>query len=140
MGEPAVGPAEDDGHPGRRAAIRCTAGPSTRRRTAGYITNNVLPAGAPVTMYTGSLHMHTRGRKANAVDHPRRRHQGVHARHPALGLPLAGRLRLQAAQDVRPGDQLYLECHFDNSDSTMERNWGEGTDDEMCLGGFYVTP
>ena len=38
-----------------------------------------------------------------------------------------------------PGDQLYLECHFDNSDSTMARNWGEGTADEMCLGGFYVT-
>ena len=106
----------------------------------GYITNNVLPSGAPVTMYTGSLHMHTRGRRANLSI--------IHAdgtKECMLDIPRwdfhwQGAYAFKQPKTFAPGDQLYLECHFDNSDSTMERNWGEGTDDEMCLGGFYVTP
>ncbi len=49
-----------------------------------------------------------------------------------------------------PGDQLYLECHWDN---TLENqvivdgkplpprnvNWGDGSTDEMCLGVFLLT-
>ena len=51
---------------------------------------------------------------------------------------------------LNPGDRLGLECHWDNSAGNQpfvdgqrvpprELNWGEGTDDEMCLGGLYVT-
>ncbi|MGZ3407772.1 MAG: monooxygenase, partial [Polyangia bacterium] len=105
----------------------------------GYITNNVIPSGVPVTMYTGSLHMHTRGRKATLAI--------VHAdgtKECMLDIPRwdfhwQGAYAFQQPKTFAPSDQIYLECHFDNSDSTMERNWGEGTADEMCLGGFYVT-
>lgn len=49
------------------------------------------------------------------------------------------------------GDTLYLECHWDNTAANqgtingvkqdpVDVNWGEGTQDEMCLGVFYVTP
>src|SRR5262249_53099465 len=43
-----------------------------------------------------------------------------------------------------PGDKLYLECHWDNSAGNQtgvpkDTWWGEGTTDEMCLGGFYYT-
>jgi Copper type II ascorbate-dependent monooxygenase, C-terminal domain len=106
----------------------------------GYITNNVIPSGVPVTMWTGSLHMHTRGRKATLAI--------VHAdgtRECMLDIPKwdfhwQGAYAFTQPKTFAPTDQLYLECHFDNSDSTMDRNWGEGTADEMCLGGFYVTP
>jgi hypothetical protein len=51
---------------------------------------------------------------------------------------------------AHPGDQLRLECHWDNSPNnqivvdgqklpTKDVYWGEGTTDEMCLGIFYVT-
>jgi hypothetical protein len=51
---------------------------------------------------------------------------------------------------ARPGDSLSLECHWDNSASNqpivngvrqapIDLNWGEGTNDEMCLGGFFIT-
>jgi hypothetical protein len=51
---------------------------------------------------------------------------------------------------IHPGDQLRLECHWDNSPNnqivvdgqklpTKDVYWGEGTTDEMCLGIFYVT-
>jgi len=39
-----------------------------------------------------------------------------------------------------PGDDIYLECHWDNSTGDSMVKWGEGTGDEMCLTGFYVTP
>lgn len=50
-----------------------------------------------------------------------------------------------------PGDQLRIECHWDNSpenqpivggqqQAPQDVGWGEGTADEMCLGGFYVAP
>jgi hypothetical protein len=50
-----------------------------------------------------------------------------------------------------PGDELRIECHWDNSPENQpivggqqqvpqDVGWGEGTSDEMCLGGFYVAP
>jgi hypothetical protein len=50
-----------------------------------------------------------------------------------------------------PGDQLRIECHWDNTPENQpfvggeqqaprDVGWGEGTSDEMCLGGFYVAP
>ena len=51
---------------------------------------------------------------------------------------------------VNPGDILSIECHWDNSQAHQpvqngtqappkDLYWGEGTGDEMCLGGFYIT-
>jgi hypothetical protein len=42
--------------------------------------------------------------------------------------------------DARRGDVFRLRCTFD---TTMDREpvrWGEGTEDEMCLAGFYFSP
>jgi hypothetical protein len=52
---------------------------------------------------------------------------------------------------LHPGDRLALECHWDNSPDNQvvvdgeklmpqDVHWGEGTQDEMCLGVFYITP
>ncbi|HMI91721.1 MAG TPA: monooxygenase, partial [Polyangiales bacterium] len=52
---------------------------------------------------------------------------------------------------LHPGDQLYVECHFDNTTEKQavvkgERlpvrdvNWGDATTDEMCLGNVLVSP
>jgi hypothetical protein len=52
---------------------------------------------------------------------------------------------------IHPGDQLYVECHFDNTEGKQavvngERlpvrdvNWGDATTDEMCLGNVLVSP
>lgn len=52
---------------------------------------------------------------------------------------------------VRRGDRLSIECHWDNSAENqpivngMRRppadvNWGDGTDDEMCVGFFLTAP
>jgi len=58
---------------------------------------------------------------------------------------------LRTPMHFSPGDQLRIECHWDNTPEHQplvngERQpprdvaWGEGTADEMCLGGFYVAP
>ncbi|MGD8863213.1 MAG: hypothetical protein PVI30_24575, partial [Myxococcales bacterium] len=52
---------------------------------------------------------------------------------------------------LEPGDQMYLECHWDNTAENQlvvggERlpprdvNWGDGTTDEMCLGNVLAAP
>jgi len=52
---------------------------------------------------------------------------------------------------IEPGDQLYVECHFDNSEGNQPRvdgqlrpprdvNWGDNTADEMCLGAVLIGP
>jgi hypothetical protein len=105
----------------------------------GLITSNVIPSGAPVTMYSGMLHMHTRGTHANLSI--------IHAdgsKECMLDIPKwdfhwQGSYSFTQPKTFAPDDQLYIECHWDNSGSTTDRNWGEGTADEMCLGGFYVT-
>jgi hypothetical protein len=47
---------------------------------------------------------------------------------------------------VERGDSLSIECHWDNSATNQpdglaprELNWGERTDDEMCLAFLYIT-
>ncbi len=52
---------------------------------------------------------------------------------------------------LRRGDRLSIECHWDNSAANQpivdgaprtpaDVTWGEGTDDEMCLGFFLTAP
>lgn len=52
---------------------------------------------------------------------------------------------------MQPGDQLYLECHYDNTAGHQivvdgERRepgdvvWGDRSEDEMCIGNFLISP
>ena len=41
--------------------------------------------------------------------------------------------------DFRDGDQLSLTCTFDNDGpDAVDVGWGEGSDDEMCVGNLYI--
>ncbi|MCY1059479.1 monooxygenase [Nannocystis sp. SCPEA4] len=40
---------------------------------------------------------------------------------------------------VREGDTLHLTCTYDTTGRDTPTKWGFGTDDEMCIGFFYVT-
>ena len=41
---------------------------------------------------------------------------------------------------VRRGDSVAIRCTYDTTSRTSVTRWGEGTDDEMCLSYFYITP
>lgn len=45
---------------------------------------------------------------------------------------------LKDSVQVLPGDQLRVECHWNNP-TTRTVNWGEKTSDEMCLGNFLIS-
>jgi len=53
---------------------------------------------------------------------------------------------LQEPMAIDPGDEIRLECVYDNSTANRARsgppvdaNWGEGTADEMCVANFLIT-
>jgi hypothetical protein len=115
------------------------------------ITGSVLPSNMPFKIWSAALHMHSRGVKGTLSI--------VHAdgsKTCALQIDdwsfhWQGSYALGAALTFQPGDQLSIECHFDNSGDRQplvdgrpvpvaDVNWGETTEDEMCLGVFYATP
>lgn len=113
-------------------------------------TKGTLPADQPFTLHTVGLHQHLRGksialglRRASGedeclVDIPR---WDFHWQSPYT---------LAEPRRVEPGDKLRIACRWDNSAENQpfvggvrvppeDLAWGEGTDDEMCLGWLYVT-
>ena len=104
----------------------------------GYLSQNTFQSGKAFTIWGTGIHMHTRGTKGR-----------VELRHadgssecmldvPRWDFHWQGSYAFAAPKLYQPGDQIYLECHWDNMQGP-DTNWGEGTSDEMCLTGFYVT-
>ncbi|HGG57054.1 MAG TPA: hypothetical protein ENK31_04600, partial [Nannocystis exedens] len=50
-----------------------------------------------------------------------------------------GIYEFQKALIVEPSDSIFLECHFNNEAGEDTVAWGDGTEDEMCLGIVYVS-
>lgn len=117
----------------------------------GQVSGNVLQNSQPFTIWSAGLHMHARGVKGTlTVEHA----DGT--KECALEIDdwsfhWQGSYAMQKPIVVKPGDSLAIECHFDNSGKRQPIvngspapvgpvNWGETTEDEMCLGIFYATP
>lgn len=102
------------------------------------VTNGALQGGKPLTFYAAGAHMHTLGKRSMA-----RIERADGTKECLLDLPRwdfnwQGRFSFQAPKVVNPGEKLFLECQWDNN-TMQEVSWGEGTQDEMCLGTYYVT-
>jgi hypothetical protein len=115
-----------------------------------YDLTQFVSAGQPLDLWSVGYHQHVRGT-----------HGRVELRHPdgasdcLLDVPRwdfhwQGGYGFVQPKRMNPGDQLYLECHWDNSAANQpyvngvqvapaDLNWGEGTGDEMCLTAVYVT-
>ncbi len=105
------------------------------------ITGGTFRKDQPFTVHTSALHMHTLGTRA--------RLEVVRQEVPTqclLDIPRwdfnwQNSFRFQEPKVVLPGDHLAIECHWDNSaPGARDVNWGDGTNDEMCLGILYITP
>jgi len=109
------------------------------------ITSGAIPPG-PFTVYAAATHQHLRGthnrleiQRANGV-------KECLLDIPRWDFHWQGSYALKVPTRVQAGDSLSIECHWDNSAKNQpggvaprELNWGEGTDDEMCLGFLYIT-
>ena len=105
------------------------------------LLNPDLDLSAGFTIYSSMLHMHELG--ASAEVHVLRA-DGTEV--PLVAIPdwdFDWQLGYQLANPVEfhDGDQLSLTCTYDNTaEGALRTNWGEGTDDEMCVANLYITP
>jgi len=111
----------------------------------GFITNDAIPAG-PFTVYAAASHQHLRGTRSHIEI--QRANGGTQCLLdiPRWDFHWQGAYTLKTPARVQVGDSLSIECHWDNSAKNQpggvaphDLNWGEGTDDEMCLGFLYIT-
>ncbi len=105
---------------------------------------------APLVLHTAAHHMHELGKTQRSE---LRRADGnitCLLENPDWDFSWQGEYRFEQAVTLRPGDSLWMGCTFDNSEANqpiidgevrqpVDVAWGEGTSDEMCLGGYYVT-
>jgi mono/diheme cytochrome c family protein len=110
----------------------------------------LVSQGRPITIYGVGLHMHTRGTTARLSVLPAAGGERCLLDIPRWDFHWQGSYGLIAPVVLQPGDELSIECHWDNSAENQpwvdgmqfppkDVNWGEGTDDEMCLGTVYAT-
>ena len=104
------------------------------------LTDDAIPGNTPLEFFSTIHHMHRRGQRGYQsveradgtseciLDVPRYDYDWQHF------------YRFTEPKVLEPGDELRLECAWDNADNDSDVNWGDGTDDEMCLGVFYIAP
>lgn len=103
------------------------------------LTDGVLAANQPFTIYSAALHMHTHG--THAITEIIRGSGDPDECMLAIDkwdFHWQGTYELSTPKVVYPGDKISLECHWNNPGDT-NLNWGETTEDEMCLGVYYAT-
>ena len=114
------------------------------------LTDGAFVSDKPVTVYSVGLHMHTRGTRGRVAIQRQAGGEECLLEVPRWDFHWQGSYGLTTPRIFNPGDKFYLECHFDNSAANQpfvdgkrveprDLNWGEGTHDEMCLTGFYLT-
>jgi hypothetical protein len=92
----------------------------------------------PITIYSPSLHMHQLGRSARLSIQRDTGDETCLLDIPDWNFHWQGNYGLVDPVVLNPGDQLFLSCTWDNDTMSLV-TWGEGTNDEMCLGTFYYT-
>jgi hypothetical protein len=105
---------------------------------ASYLTNGTIAANQPFTIYDVGLHMHTHGTHATTSILRKDQTTECMLDIPRWDFHWQGSYGLSLPKVVNPGDQLSVECHWANG-GTSALNWGETTEDEMCLAIFYAT-
>jgi len=117
--------------------------------TAALYTNGVLRPGHAFEIFNVNLHMHTRGRSARTSILRADGREEPLLELPAWDFNWQFGYPLQQPVVFQPGDQLLLECTWDNSAANQpvvdgqqlparDLNWGENTGDEMCAGAYFV--
>jgi hypothetical protein len=94
--------------------------------------------GKAITIHSAGLHMHTLGKSASLRVVRKGGGEECLLDIPSWNFHWQGTYELATPKLLSPGDKLSLECHWDNP-TPKDVTWGEGTEDEMCLGTFYAT-
>lgn len=102
-------------------------------------------------IYAVDLHMHTLGSRGS-IGIIRQGGEDVSLLDiPDWAFEWQETYRFREPVRLGPADELYVECHWDNTADNQQLidgqrlaprdvNWGDGTTDEMCLGNVLITP
>lgn len=104
--------------------------------------------GKRITVYGMGLHMHNRGVSAH-LEIQRPDGDECLLDIPRWDFSWQFGYGLKTPTVIQPGDKLGIECHWDNSPENQpsvggapmapsDLNWGDGTNDEMCLGTLFI--
>jgi hypothetical protein len=110
------------------------------------ITQGGLPRNTPFDIHSAALHMHTLGTSGTIEIVRKEADPECMLQIDRWDFHWQSPYRFTAPKRFQPGDQLRIECHFDNTAAHQQYRsepadvfWGEGTGDEMCLGILYVS-
>jgi hypothetical protein len=114
------------------------------------ISKGLFKDNAPVTVHSSALHMHTRGTQIRSKILKADNSEDCLLDIPRWNFAWQGSYGFAQAKVMNPGDQLYLECHWNNTAANQpyvngsqvpakDVYWGESTEDEMCLEILYLT-
>lgn len=109
-----------------------------------------LAEDASLVLYTAGHHMHELGQTQYTEIQHADGGTSCLLDTPDWDFAWQGRYTFSNPVTLGAGDTLWMECTWDNSASNqpivdgevqepVDVAWGEGTSDEMCLSGFYVT-
>lgn len=105
---------------------------------AAILSGGAVTAGQPLTVWAAGLHMHTLGTHATTAIQRANGDEECLLDIPSWDFHWQGSYALAKPVTLEPGDQISLECHWNNTGDS-DVSWGEGTHDEMCLGTYYIT-
>lgn len=94
----------------------------------------------PLVLHSVSHHMHRLGQSATLALVRDGGGEECLLHIPDWDFSWQGGYTLTEPVVAYPDDRIALSCTWDNSEGTTDVFWGDGTGDEMCLGGVYVTP
>ena len=93
-----------------------------------------------IALHAAGLHMHKLGVSGSVSLAKADGSEQCLVHIPKWDFNWQGRLNLEEPVMVEPGDRIHIECEWDNSAPGAEDTyWGDGTSDEMCLSGMYLS-
>jgi hypothetical protein len=104
----------------------------------GFMTD-IIPEDHPIEVFMSMHHMHRRGSRGRQAIVRADGTTECLIDVPRYDYAWQMFYRYVQSKIIHPGDQLMLECQWDNRDNDRAVGWGDGTDDEMCLGVHYIT-
>lgn len=102
------------------------------------VTGGALSGDKPLTIYSVGLHMHTLGTRIGTRLERADGTSECLIDVPRWDFHWQRNYSFTNARNLVPGDQLSLECHWNNP-GDADVTWGESTNDEMCLAPYYLT-
>lgn len=135
---------------GDPAATHSYPADPTQNPIYSLYTNGVVKFNEPMVLYSSNLHMHERGKSTSTKIIRADGTEECLLDNPQWDFHWQFFYPFRQETILYPGDQLHVECLWDNSQEVQpwvdgqqmpaqELNWGEGTVDEMCVATLFVS-